>query len=521
MKGIFRNTVVLSLTTFLSRVLGLLRDLLLSRFLGGGLLMSAWSYAWMIPNMFRRILGEGALGTVLIPILTDTLEKQGTDSARKKFSTVMIWLFFLLTAITVVFSGVALIIDDFIPSERWKLALFTLPVIMPYCILICCVGVFTSVLNTFRIFQIPAVLSLLPNFFMIGVVYFFLPGLMDTPVKALRAISVAMLISGVIELVVLAIVLKMKGMLSEFSRKNMLNFSALGEIWQKLLPGLIGASALQIGSLVDGSLAMYVGDYANAAVYYSNRLVYLPIGLFGVAFGTVSLPVLSKFVSENRMKSMLITSFESIRQLLFIAIPMSVLMVMFSKELLALLFLGGKFDNTALNEAHRAMFWYALGIPFFCLTKLSVNTFYCRKDMKIPATVSICCIVLNLILSAILLHPMKQGGITLATTLTSALNNIVLLWILKKQLGRMPLIGTIKFAAIIIFISGISGAAAFFSHKWILGHPEYHFLPRGTVPLLIAGCAFFIVFVVLCFIFRIHELRKVFQQVKNKLCRKK
>ena len=521
MNGIFRSTIFLSLATFLSRVLGLVRDLLLSRFLGGGLLMSAWSYAWMIPNMFRRILGEGALGTVLIPILTDTLEKQGTGSARKKFSTVMIWLFFLLTAITVVFSGAALIIDDFVPSERWKLALFTLPVIMPYCILICCIGVFTSVLNTFRIFQIPAVLSLLPNFFMIGVVYFFLPGLMDTPVKALRVISVAMLISGVIELVVLAIVLKMKDMLPEFSRKNMLNFSVLGEIWQKLLPGLIGASALQISSLVDGSLAMYVGDYANAAVYYSNRLIYLPIGLFGVAFGTVSLPVLSKLISENRIKSMLITSFASVRQLLFIAIPMSVLMVMFSKELLAFLFLGGKFDITALNEAHRAMFWYALGIPFFCLTKLTVNTFYCRKDMKIPAIVSICCICLNITLSAILMYPMKQGGITLATTLTSALNNVVLLWILKKEFGRMPLRGTVKFSAIVLLFSGISGVAAYYSHKWILCHPEYHLLPRGIVPLMVAGGAFLFVYIVLCFIFRIHELRKVFQTVRNKIRRKK
>ena len=96
MNGIFKNSFVLSLLTFLNRVFGLIRDLLLARILGGGLLMSAWSYAWLIPNMFRRILGEGALGTVLVPILTETMERQGVDSARKKFSTVMIWLFFLL-----------------------------------------------------------------------------------------------------------------------------------------------------------------------------------------------------------------------------------------------------------------------------------------------------------------------------------------------------------------------------------------------------------------------------------------
>ena len=114
MKGIFKNSFVLSMLTFVNRILGLIRDLLLSRILGGGQLMSAWSYAWLIPNMFRRILGEGALGTVLVPILTETVENQNVDSARKKFSTVMIWLFFLLTAITVVFSAGALIAESFI-----------------------------------------------------------------------------------------------------------------------------------------------------------------------------------------------------------------------------------------------------------------------------------------------------------------------------------------------------------------------------------------------------------------------
>ena len=521
MNGIFKNSFVLSLLTFLNRVFGLIRDLLLARILGGGLLMSAWSYAWLIPNMFRRILGEGALGTVLVPILTETMERQDVDSARKKFSTVMIWLFFLLTAITVVISAAALIIENFIQEERWKLALFTLPVIMPYCILICCVGVFSSVLNTFRIFQIPALLTLLPNLFMIGVVYFFLPDLMDTPVNALRVIAIAMLISGVIELLFLAVVLKIKKMLPEVSKTLMMNFSALREVWEKLLPGLIGASALQVGTLVDGSLAMLISDYAKAATYYADRLVYLPIGLFGVAFGTVSLPYLSKLIVENKVKSMLITSFSSVRQLLFITIPIAVLTVMFSRELLALLFLGGEFDNTALNEAYRAMVWYALGIPFFCLTKLTVNMFYCRKNMKTPAIVSICCIGLNVLLSAALMKFMKQGGITLATTITSALNNIVLFVILRKELGRMPLFGTVKFCITILFLSGISGVAAFFSHRWILGHPEYHFLPRGIVPLAGAGCAFLIVFIILCTIFRIHELRKVFQQIKNKIRRKR
>ena len=521
MKGVFGNAVWLSVTTFLSRILGFIRDLMLARFLGGGLLMSAWSYAWMIPNMFRRILGEGALGSVFVPVLTETLENQGLESARKKFSTVTLWLFFLLTLITVLFSGGSLIFSCFVEEERWKLAALTIPVVMPYCILICFIGVYTSILNTFRIFVLPAFLSLMPNIFMIGMLYFFLPGLINTPLKALQAISIAMVLSGIIELFFLVIILKRKQMLPEFSKKVLLNFSVIREIWVKLLPGLIGACALQIGSYIDGTLAMKISDHAKSAMYYSDRLVYLPIGLFGVAFGTVSLPFLSKLVVNGRMKSMLISTFTSIRQMFFITIPVTVLMVLFSKELLYLVFYGGKFGMAELNEAHRAMFWYSLGIPFFCLTKMSVNTFYCRKDMKTPAVISICCICLNIILSIILMTPMKQGGITLATALTSALNNIVLLYILRKQFGRMPLAGTVKFTLLILMISVISGGAAFFCHRWLLGHPAWHVLPRGIVPLFGAGLTFAAVFVFLCLLFRVRELRAFVDRFKGKIKRKK
>lgn len=521
MKGVFGNAIWLSIVTFLSRILGFIRDLMLARFLGGGLIMSAWSYAWMIPNMFRRILGEGALGSVFVPILTDTLERQGLDSARKKFSTVTLWLFFLLTLITVLFSGGALIFSCFVEEERWLLTALTIPVVMPYCILICFIGVYTSILNTFKIFVLPAFLSLMPNIFMIGMLYFFLPELIDTPVKALRAISIAMVVSGFIELFFLVIILQRQQMLPEISQKVLLNFSAIREIWIKLLPGLIGACALQIGSYIDGTLAMKISDHAKSAMYYSDRLVYLPIGLFGVAFGTVSLPFLSKLVVNGKMKSMLISTFASIRQMFFITIPVTVLIVLFSKELLYLVFFGGKFGMLELNEANRAMFWYALGIPFFCLTKMSVNTFYCRKDMKTPAIISICCIGLNLIISIILMHPMKQGGITLATTLTSALNNIVLLYLLRKQFGRMPLAGTVKFTLLLLFLSGISGSAAFFTHRWLLSHPEWHILPRGIIPLFGAGCVFSVVFIVLCFVFRVRELRVLVERIKGKIKRKK
>jgi putative peptidoglycan lipid II flippase len=165
------------------------------------------------------------------------------------------------------------------------------------------------------------------------------------------------------------------------------------------------------------------------------------------------------------------------------------------------------------------MSWYALGIPFYCLMKLSLNTFYCRKDMKTPAIVSICCIILNLVLGASLgfLTPLKQGGLSIASVITSTLNNIILIWILRKELGRMPLAGTVKFSLLILVLSGISGAAAYFAYQWIVSHPEWHFLPRGIIPFAGACCAFGVVFILLCLVFRVRELKALFRRFRRKM----
>ena len=167
-QGVFKSTMGLSGATFLSRILGLVREILTARFIGGGMLMSAWALAFTLPNLFRRILGEGALGTALIPMISHTLEKEGRLSARRKFSTIVIWLTFLLALITVAVALPALLIEPYVTTERWKLALLAAPVVMPYCIMICLIGIATSLLNSMKQFFLPALASLLLNVFLIG-----------------------------------------------------------------------------------------------------------------------------------------------------------------------------------------------------------------------------------------------------------------------------------------------------------------------------------------------------------------
>ena len=356
-KGIFKSTMGYSFVIFLSRILGLFREILCAHILGGGLVMSAWSTAFLLPNLFRRILGEGALGTALIPLISHTLKLEGQEAARRKFSTILIWLTFLLAAITVAVSVPAILIEPHVTVTRWKLMLLATPVVMPYCVLICLIGIITSLLNSLRSFVLPALASLLLNVCLIAALALGAAGFCrGSALDFLRMLGIAVLISGALELVVLGGLLKKFGMVPEFSRGTLFNFSAISEILKLALPGLVGMSALQISVLCDRTIAMSIDNNAAAALTYSDRLIYLPIGIFAVAFGTVSLSVMSEAAAAKKLKSMLMMLFSSMRQLLFITIPLAVYMLFFGRNLLDILFRRGAFDETALNASAYALF---------------------------------------------------------------------------------------------------------------------------------------------------------------------
>lgn len=508
-KGVFKSTMGLSGATFLSRILGLVREILTARIIGGGMLMSAWALAFKLPNLFRRILGEGALGTALIPLISHSLELEGERAARLKFSTITLWLAFLLVLITVLISVPALLVEPYVSVERWKLALLIIPVIMPYCIMICLVGVVTSLLNSLRVFVLPALASLLLNIFMIAAVLFFCPAYKNDPKECLYILSYSVLLSGLFELVLLGWLLKKKKMLPEFSRLVLWNFTVIRELIRLALPGIIGMSALQVSVVCDSLIAMAISDHAVAALYYSDRLIYLPIGIFAVAFGTVSLSLMSRLAANKQFKTMLVMMFRSMRQLLFITVPLAFYMIFFGRDLLDILFQRGAFDVSALNESAQALFWYAFGIPAFAATKVTVSGFYSRKDMKTPVYVSVFCIVLNVILSLSLMDSMRQGGIALATSITAYLNNFILLYLLRKKLGRMPLMNTAGMFVRLSMMSIVSVLPAWYLCSWLGGIRIFAILPKNILPLICATALFGAIFIMLAFILRIREAKIV------------
>ncbi len=420
----------MAVSTMVCRLLGLLRTVFEANFLGGGALASAWGLAFTLPNQFRSILGEGALSAALMPIMATTEHRDGTEEMRRKFGIVFIFLGLLLALLTLIFSIGAIIISRFV-SGYWHTAMLIVPLLMPYAIFMCLVGTAGTLLNLKKIFFIPSLGNMFLNFFIIGT-FFLLLGKTADDMAILEILSWAVLGSGMAHLLLQLLLLWRAGVFPVFT-----HFAGgkkvLKELWQLALPGMVGASAVQLSLAVDQLLAGMISEHALPALKYSERLIYLPIGVFAISLGSVLFAALSRIAAQGKLDEMKDHVAWGLRMVAFICIPMAFFLAVMRTEVLRLLFLRGRFDLTSLEAAANATLFYASGIPFFCAVKVILPAFYSRKDTKTPLKCSLTAISFNLICNLILMWPLQQGGIALATVLASILNNALLLWCLKRQ----------------------------------------------------------------------------------------
>ena len=248
-EGIFRSSRNLAVSTLVCRILGFLREMIMAPALGGGMRMSAWVLAITLPNLFRRILGEGALGTALIPMMVHSMGNEDRQRARERFSTIFLYLTVLLGAITVLVTVPALIAAPLLPEGMWKTAAELTPIVMPYSIFICAVGILTSYANSLRVYFLPSLAAILQNVIMIGALLLIWSGYSGSG-DPLRFLSFAVLISGVLELFLMFWVVKRENMMIVLNRMIPKDFETIKAIWKLALPGIGGASALQLSLIL-------------------------------------------------------------------------------------------------------------------------------------------------------------------------------------------------------------------------------------------------------------------------------
>lgn len=524
-KAILKRSSGVAIATFLSRILGLLRVRLEATVLGGGEVASGWFLAFAIPNLLRRVLGEGALSTALIPLIAEGEQTGGKEKVKRQLAVVFAYLGITLAVIVLVVSLFSRYAArhahewewEFFRNEHIGLMFQLLPWLMPYGFFICLVGIIGAVVNYAGVFVRPALAALILNVVLLlalgGSLYWSLPEAKFLPVLAL-----SVPVAGVLQLLLMLILLWQVGLFPDFLR----GWQERG-IWKKLfelaLPGVLGYAALQVSFIIDRSMAASLGGQAVPALTYVDRIVDIPIGIVAVSLNGVLMAMMSRSAAEGKLDEIADTLAYGLRIVWFATLPLAAMVVFFHTNMLQILCLGGKYTVSDLHSSHYVAIFYGLGIPFFCSLKIILPAFYSRKKMKTVFIVSITATFANIALNYILMQFLAQGGIALATVLASLINNGVLLLLLKRakmtaKSGEVAL-SFLRSAAISF---GAAGACFMVYRKFFESWASLRW-QNALIVLAVAGICFMAVYFVVSLVCRSPECREIIGIVRRRRSR--
>jgi|SaaInlLV_10m_DNA_2_1039722.scaffolds.fasta_scaffold05541_3 putative peptidoglycan lipid II flippase len=425
--------LVVSGGVLLSRVFGLVRDVVFASTWGTSTAFAAFVIAFTIPNILRALFGEGAFSAAFVPTFTKTLEEEGEGAAWSSAQRIVTVLGVVLLAIIGVVVIACLIARPLLTRELDVLIARLLPWVMPYAALICVTGALSGVLNSMRRFALPAVTPVLLNATLILTALFVAPLWTETSQDGVLVLAIAVLLAGVLQLGLQLVGCGKLGLRfrAEFAPRS----ADVRHVTMLMAPALLGTGVAQINVGVDRFLARCLGADATGALYYSQRLVYLPVGLFGVAMAVVSLPALSRAWAKGDRVDMVQSLTYALRMVLFLTLPTLAILAVLSEPIVQLLFQRGSFTAQSTQHTLWALWFYLPGIPAFACAKIAVTPFYAKHDTKTPVKIAAVCLVLNVILNLVLMQFLKQGGLALATALCSWLNVTLLLRCTRREIG--------------------------------------------------------------------------------------
>ena len=444
--SLLRSSAVVSVMTLLSRILGMVRDMVVASYFGSGASADAFFVAFKIPNFLRRLFAEGAFAQAFVPVLSEYREKRSFTDVKQLVDRTAGMLGLILTALTAL--GVVMspyLIMLFAPGfhdepSKMKLAGELLRITFPYLLLISLTAFCGAILNSYGRFAVPAFTPVLLNVSMIASTVFLTP-FFDEPVMAL---AWGVFIAGVAQLLFqMPFLWKMRLLPRPRVVKD---DPGVKRIMLLMLPALFGVSVSQINLLLDTVLASFLQTGSVSWLYYADRLSELPLGAFGIAIGTVILPALSRSHSTAKPEEFSSTIDWALRMVLLVGVPAALALAILAEPLIATLFFYGAMTANDVSQAAAALQAYSLGVLTFMLIKVLAPGFFARQDLKTPVKIAIICMVVNMVLNLILIWPLQHVGLALATSLASMLNTALLLRGLYRAGVYKPSPGWVLFA---------------------------------------------------------------------------
>ena len=423
--------------TMASRALGFLRDVLIAALVGAGPIADAFFVANRLPNLFRRLFGEGAFNAAFVPAFTGLLTREGHESARSfAEETIAVMAFWLLTLTLLCMIAMPIIMLGFAPGfsgqpEKFALTVDLARIAFPYMPLICLTALLSGVLNGLDRFAAAAAAPVLYNIVSIACMVWLVP---YVPTVG-HALAWGVSISGVFQLALLLIAVRRAGMRLTLPRPRLT--PRIRTLLRRMGPGVLGAGVTQVNMSVDVIIATLLPAGTASILYYADRLNQLPLAVIGVAVGTALLPRLSRAVATAEQggdaRAPLLVLNQAITYALVLTLPAALALVAVGGPIVAVLFGRGAFDATSVTLTAQALAAYAIGLPAFVLLKVLTPAFFARGDTAMPLRIGLWSIALNLALNVALMSPLQHMGPPLASSLSNWVGVAALAVVLHRR----------------------------------------------------------------------------------------
>ncbi len=453
MSRLLRSGAVISAMTMISRVLGLVRDMIVARYFPVDGATDAFYVAFRIPNLLRRLFAEGAFSLAFVPVLSEYKEKRDRAALKDLIDHVAGYLALILLVITVIGVVAAPVVMwvfapgfESKPNARPDLAVEMLRITFPYILFISLTAFVSGILNTFHRFAIPALTPALLNVVMIAAAVWGAP-YFDEPILAL---AWGVFFAGLAQLVFQLPTLMRLGLLPRLRLRKA--HEGVSRIMKLMIPTLFGSSVAQLNLLINTLLASFLAVGSISWLYYSDRFVELPLAIVGVALGTVILPKLSSDHAKADAVQFQQTMDWALRLGVLISLPATLGLVLLAKPILATVMMHGEFAWRDVQMSSLSLMTYAVGLSGFILVKVLAPGFYSRQDTKTPVKIGMIAIGANMALNVLIVLPWyfsgmagAHAGLALATALAGYVNAGLLFYHLRKQQIFQPIKGWLGF----------------------------------------------------------------------------
>jgi len=502
---LLKSTSIVGLMTLLSRVSGLVRDVVFANLLGDRAAADVFFVAFRIPNFFRRMTAEGAFSAAFVPVFTD-FRKHRSEEDTNRFVQLLAGRFgLILVGLTVVgVLGAPWLVrllafgfeDD---PVKFALTVEATRITFPYILFISLVAMSAAMLNTCGRFAAPAATPVLLNVCLVIAALVLIPQFSDAPI----ALAVGVLIAGVVQLLFQWPFLKRQKLALapaiRFRPGDEIARSGVSQVFRLMLPALFGGSVAQLNVLINTLLASFMVTGSISWLYYSDRLMEFPVGVFGIALATVILPDLSRKHSDNDATGFADTLDLGMRWVCLICIPATVALVVLAVPLIATIFFHGDFTEHGVFMSARSLVAYTLGLLPIVMVKVLAPGFFARKDTKTPVRIGVIAVVINIVVSLLLYYPLQHVGLALATSVAALVNAALLYSGLKKQGVIVLRQGWTGFIVRIVFASFVMGWLLWWGTgpgtSWI-EHSIFHRIVR-LAGWVVAGVATYMIILIL------------------------